>query len=364
MAPLALRALPEPLALLPQFVTPLDGKRHPPPPTCVALSSTCREAVVCVGSTVRLVDCTKCTSLRREEGAVRWTVARQTRTTCCAFSGDDATVAVGDALGSCSLFRAGNGSLVARLDHVAPESRATLTSAEVEGMDASLRAVAFSRADEGDVSDDAYCATAGADGSVHVWRVRDGLRQRVLSGESQADLSEAEMRENAMIVGWLSEEMRAMLAAGPSPPGYRCVTFAPNGLALAAGGESEAIHVWERQDGEFRGNGAPIRARAEHHWASVAMMPTVVLVGHEFWVNALAWARTPTLDEDGRGKGGGLLASLDIAGGLRLWAVLESIAGEDGRPGISSNPSTSPKSNSFSMILEPLIQNFPSSRRL
>ena len=28
---------------------------------------------------------------------------------------------------------------------------------------------------------------------------------------------------------------------------------------------------------------------------------------------------------------------------------------EDGRPGISSNPSTSLKSNSFSMILEPLI---------
>ena len=36
----------------------------------------------------------------------------------------------------------------------------------------------------------------------------------------------------------------------------------------------------------------------------------------------------------------------------------------DGRPGISSNPSTSLKSNSFSMILEPWIQSFPSSRRL
>ena len=34
------------------------------------------------------------------------------------------------------------------------------------------------------------------------------------------------------------------------------------------------------------------------------------------------------------------------------------------RPGISSNPSTSLKSNAFSMILEPLIQSFPSSRRL
>jgi hypothetical protein len=43
-------------------------------------------------------------------------------------------------------------------------------------------------------------------------------------------------------------------------------------------------------------------------------------------------------------------------------AALESITGKDGRPGISSNPS--PKSNSLSMILEPLIQSFPSSRRL
>jgi len=36
----------------------------------------------------------------------------------------------------------------------------------------------------------------------------------------------------------------------------------------------------------------------------------------------------------------------------------------DGRPGISSNSSVSLKSNSFTMILEPLIQSFPSSRRL
>ena len=41
-------------------------------------------------------------------------------------------------------------------------------------------------------------------------------------------------------------------------------------------------------------------------------------------------------------------------GGDEFWAVLESITGL-GRPGISSNPSTSLKSNSFSMILEPLI---------
>ena len=38
-----------------------------------------------------------------------------------------------------------------------------------------------------------------------------------------------------------------------------------------------------------------------------------------------------------------------------LGAVLESIMGKDARPGISSNSSVSLKSNSFSMILEPLI---------
>ena len=42
----------------------------------------------------------------------------------------------------------------------------------------------------------------------------------------------------------------------------------------------------------------------------------------------------------------------------------ESIMGKDGRPGISSNPSTSLKANSLSVILEPSIQSFPSSRRL
>ena len=56
----------------------------------------------------------------------------------------------------------------------------------------------------------------------------------------------------------------------------------------------------------------------------------------------------------GSGQVFGELAVLDPNGRTPSSAVWKTTAGLGG-PGISSNPSTSLKSNSFSMILEPLI---------
>ena len=110
-----------------------------------------------------------------------------------------------------------------------------------------------------------------------------------------------------------------MLRGGASPPGYRCCCFAPDGLALAAAGEWDAVHVWERRDGAKARVGS-IRAKTTLPWAGVTMDPGVSLEGHGCWVFAVAWSATPGHDEKQRFNGG-CLASLDIHGFLRLWDV-------------------------------------------
>lgn len=170
MAPLLIRALPEPLELLPQFVTPMEGKRHPPPPTAVALSKTCRKAVVCVGHEVRLVGCGAIDSLRsRGEELVAWTATIGARTTCCAFNDDESLVGVGDREGVCHLFETATGRVARELRHVLPESIAELTAAELEALDCSIATVCFSVPDSFPDPPDQYACTAGADGACDVW---------------------------------------------------------------------------------------------------------------------------------------------------------------------------------------------------
>ena len=322
MPPLAVRALPEPLELVPQCCALIPGQRHPPPPTACALSADGRWAAVCVGDEVRVVDVRAVASLRSPGlGHTRWVGGEPgARTSCAAFSPDGAALVVGRCDGAAVVYDAATGARRLLLAHVPREELAELTAAEREGRSDAVYAVAVSAPDrEAGEAPERYAATAGADGTLMVWRLRDGAKQRELSGEVRVDPSEVERAENDMITSWLSEDMRRMLRGGASPPGYRCCCFAPDGLALAAAGEWDAVHVWERRDGAKARVGS-IRAKTTLPWAGVTMDPGVSLEGHGCWVFAVAWSATPGHDEKQRFNGG-CLASLDIHGFLRLWDV-------------------------------------------
>jgi len=279
MPPLAVRALPEPLELVPQCCALIPGQRHPPPPTACALSADGRWAAVCVGDEVRVVDVRAVASLRSPGlGHTRWVGGEPgARTSCAAFSPDGAALVVGRCDGAAAVYDAATGARRLLLAHVPREELAELTAAEREGRSDAVYAVAVSAPDrEAGEAPERYAATAGADGTLMVWRLRDGAKQRELSGEVRVDPSEVERAENDMITSWLSEDMRRMLRGGASPPGYRCCCFAPDGLALAAAGEWDAVHVWERRDGAKARVGS-IRAKTTLPWAGVTMDPGVLV---------------------------------------------------------------------------------------
>src|SRR5262245_57722068 len=119
--------------------------------------------------------------------------------------------------------------------------------------------------------DDRWLATAGDDGTVHIWSMRQRSLRAVLRGHTGAVHGCAVSPDGSWLVSagddgvrvWDvgTERQRFLLQAGGAGLGAKCCAVAPDGSWLAAGGDDAVVRLW-------RPNGQQI-AEFDHAGTSV-----------------------------------------------------------------------------------------------
>jgi WD40 repeat protein len=140
-------------------------------------------------------------------------------------------------------------------------------------------------------------ASAGADGTVKLWRMSDGALLRTLTGH-EGDVNGVAFSPNGSLVAsagadgtvrvWRVQDGQLQHTLTHGGGIALSVAFAPNGQLLASGGEDGTVKLWRVATG------------AEER----------TIPAHELWVSSVAFSPS-----------GGVLASASADGTVKLWQV-------------------------------------------